>query len=353
MLGKHPGGRTCLFGMLLRLLLLFSPLPLSPAFGEEVFFVTSYHQGDMCGQPQYDAAMEALRQSNIPDLTFRGYCLDSRRRPPEEVQQEIQYILQDLRERKPALVITVDDLAFASLYKEVLGHPSMFLVFTGLNRFVEEYHAQAPFLDDQGLPNANITGVFEHLFMKEQMEMLEVLLGRPIKEVGVLYSTDPVGIILKNQISQELHATVYGEKLRFYEASNLEEALDHAKTLGKDPKIDAWIPATMSVQNPREGTFLTMRNLAKPLMARIPKPDLALNVSFAELGFYGGVSVNFYDMGFQAGLMGAKLLLGHPIQNVPVENARNSLIAINRSRLRQLGLSLPQEYTAVVDTFLE
>ncbi|HPJ24700.1 MAG TPA: ABC transporter substrate binding protein [Synergistaceae bacterium] len=323
------------------------------SFGAEIFFVSSYHEGDMCGQPQYDAAMEALKQSDIPDLSFRGYYLDSRRQSPEKVQEETAKILRDLRECKPALVVTIDDLAFAKLYEEVLAHPSMYLVFTGLNRPVEEYHAKVPFLDAKGLPEANITGVYEYLFMKEQMEMLEVLLERPIDKVGVLHSTDPVGSILKKQIAQELQTTSYGKKLVFYEARNLEETLEQARKMGEDATMDAWIPVTMSVPDSSKGIHLTMGDLAKPMMERIAKPDLALNVSFTELGFYGGVSVNFYQMGFQAGLMGVKLLKGHPIENVPIENARNSLIAINRTRMRELGILLPQDFGGIVDIFLE
>ncbi|HOO64914.1 MAG TPA: ABC transporter substrate binding protein [Synergistaceae bacterium] len=333
--------------------LLFLLPAISPAFGTEVFFVSSYHEGDLCGQPQYDAAAEALRQSNIPDLHFRGYFLDSRRRSAEKIDEEIADIVKELRERKPALVITIDDLAFARLYEEVLRHPWMRLVFTGLNRPLEEYHGEAPFLDAQGLPGANITGVFEYLFMKEQMQMLEVLLGRPLNKVGVLYSADPMGKILKDQILRELENTGYRNHILFYEARNLPEVLEKAEILGSDPEVDAWIPVTMFVPDPEKGTFLTMGDLAKPMMALIAKPDLTLNVSFTKLGFYGGVSVNFYEMGFQAGLMGAKLLQGHSIKNIPIQNAQTSLIAINRSRMRELNLPLPSDFAGIVDIFLE
>ena len=140
------------------LYLLFLLPGISLASETEVFFVSSYHEGDLCGQPQYDAAVEALRQSNIPDLLFRGYFLDSRRQSAETIDEEVANIVKEIRERKPALVITIDDLAFARLYREVLQHPSMHLVFTGLNRPLEEYHGEVPFLDAQGLPGANITG---------------------------------------------------------------------------------------------------------------------------------------------------------------------------------------------------
>ena len=96
-----------------------------------------------------------------------------------------------------------------------------------------------------------------------------------------------------------------------------------------------------------------MPDLAKPMMSRIRKPDLTLNVSFTELGFYGGVGVDFRQMGFQAGIMAAKLLKGHSIRETPVENARKSLMAINRSRLRELGIPLPGEFSGIVDIFVK
>ncbi|SMG17690.1 ABC transporter substrate-binding protein [Dethiosulfovibrio salsuginis] len=340
--------KSVLLGIVLAVL---SVLPRG-AFAMEIFMVGSYHQGDMCGQPQYDAVVEALKQSGIPDLSFRGYYLDSRRRSPQEIDGDIEAIIGDIRELKPAMVVTVDDLAFARLYGEVLKHPSMYLVFTGLNRSVEEYNKIEPFLDRSGRPDKNVTGVFEYLFMKEQMEMLEVLLERPLDKVAVLYSRDPVGMIIKQQIEDELSSTPYGEKLLFFGADSYDEVMDAAKVVGADDTVDGWIPATMSVRD-RSGGFMTMADLVGPMISVISKPDLALNSSFTELGFYGGVSVDFYQMGFQTGMMAARLLKGHSISDIPVEDARASIIAVNRGRLSDLGIGLSQEFAGLVDQFLD
>lgn len=322
------------------------------SWGKEVFLVASYHNGDMCGQPQYDAAVEALKQSGIPNLTFRGYFLDSRRRTAQEVDRDVAVILSDIRELKPALLLTIDDLAFSRLYGEALNHQDMHLVFTGLNRLVKEYDKEISFLDESGRPNKNITGVFEYLFMREQMEMLEVLLDRPIEQLAVLYSKDPVGIILKNQIKDELEASPYGERMSFFGADNYDEVMEAAEIIGSNEAIDGWIPCTMSVKG-RSGGFMTMADLVDPMTSSIRKPDLALNSSFAGLGFYGGVSVDFYQMGFQAGLMAARLFKGGSIGDVPIENARASIIAVNRSRLSELGIPLPQDFSGLVDLFLD
>ncbi len=340
------------FALFLLVAFLWSVSSLGIAWGKEVFLVASYHHGDMCGQPQYEAALEALRQSGIPGLSFRGYYLDSRRSTAQEIDKDVEAIIGDIRDLKPALVLTIDDLAFAKLYREVLGHQGMFLVFTGLNRSIEEYNSGAPFLDDLGRPNRNITGVFEYLFMREQMEMLEVLLERPLNKVAVIYSQDPVGLILKDQINDELGASPYGDKVQFYGVSNYDEVLEVAKTVGSDESVDGWIPGTMSIGN-GSGGYMTMAELVGPMTSLISKPDLALNSSFTGLGFYGGVSVDFYQMGFQAGLMAARLLKGHPIGDIPIENARASIIAVNRGRLAELGIPLSQELSGLVDLFLD
>lgn len=344
--------RVFRFTLLSILAVIVSGFSTVSAWGKEVFLVASYHHGDMCGQPQYDAAIEALKQSGIPNLSFRGYYLDSRRRTAQDIDRDIETIIGDIRDLKPALVLTVDDLAFARLYREVLLHPDMFLVFTGLNRSIGEYDSEASFLDASGRPNRNVTGVFEYLFMREQMEMLEVLLERPLNRVAVIYSEDPVGLILKDQIGDELRSSPYMDKTLFYGVDSYDRALEVARIVASDDRVDGWIPGTMSIRD-GSGGFMTMDDLVGPMTSLISKPDLALNSSFAGLGFYGGVSVDFYQMGFQAGLMAARLLKGYPIGDIPVENARASIIAVNRARLAELGIPLSQELSGLVDLFLD
>ncbi len=324
-----------------------------PSFATEIFIVASYHREDLCGRPQQEAAIEAIRQSDIPDIVFREYFLDSRRRDAKDIDRNVEWVVADIRTRKPALVLTVDDLAFSRLYGEALRLPSMFLVFSGLNRPVREYNARIPFLDEKGRPAKNITGVFEPFFMKEQFEMLEVLLRRPVTRVAVLHSVDPVGMIVRRQIEAELSDTPFRDSVVFHAAEDEAGVLRLAEVIGRDPDVDAWIPAVMTVRKSDGSGRLTLPDLAKAMMSRIRKPDLTLNVSFTELGFYGGVSVDFRRMGFQAGIMAAKLLKGHPIREIPVENARKSLMAVNRSRLRELGIPLPGEFSGIVDIFVK
>ncbi len=324
----------------------------SSAHAEDIILVASYHASDACGQPQYQAAIDALKQGGFTGLSSKGYFLDTRMQEKETVARTVELIKQDIRASKPKFVFTIDDAAFAMLYQEVLQHPKTRLVFTGLNRKLEDYNQQARFLDKRA-PTANITGVFEYLFMREQFELLEVVLQKSLNKVAVLYSTDAVGNILKDQIIDELKGTRFQDRLVLFPAEDVPGMLRAARQINEGKQFDAYIPVTMSLPDPSDKRRKTMQTLAPLLIRQIKKIDLSLNSSFTEYGFFGGVSVDFYQMGFQSGFMATKLLKGGAIKDVAVENARHSIVAINRKRMRELGIRMNPETQSIVDKWIQ
>lgn len=318
----------------------------------DVFLIGSYHENDACGQPRYKAAMDALRQAGFSSLSSKGYFLDTRVAPKEDVAKAIEQIKKGIRAQKPKLVFTIDDPAFAMLYEEVLRQPETKMVFTGLNRSLDFYNDKARFLDKRR-PVANITGVFEYLFMREQLSMLEAVLKRKVGKVAVLHSTDTVGIILKDQILDELKGTPYENRIVVYAADDIPGMIRNAKAINDDKQIDAYIPVTMSVLDPSDNKRKTMDMVAPTLTKTIRKIDLSLNSSFTEYGFFGGVSIDFYQMGFQTGFLATKLLRGGPIKEISIENAKPSIVAINRARMQELGIELSPEARSIVDKWIQ
>jgi ABC-type uncharacterized transport system substrate-binding protein len=340
---------------LLACLLLSLVLPwgaVTSAHAEDIILVASYHATDACGQPQYQAAMDALKQGGFTGLSAKGYFLDTRVQGKEEVAKTIAQIKQDIRTNKPKVVFTIDDAAFAMLYEEVLRHPTTRLVFTGLNRKLEDYNQKARFLDKR-TPTANITGVFEYLFMREQFEFLEIVLKKSVNKVAVLYSTDAIGHILKDQIIDELKDSKFQDRLVLFPAEDVPGMLKAARQINANKQIDAYIPVTMSLPDPSDNRRKTMQELTPLLIKEIKKIDLSLNDSFTEYGFFGGVSVDFYQMGFQSGFMATKLLKGGAIKEIAIENARRSIVAINRKRMRELGIRMNPETQSIVDKWIQ
>lgn len=321
------------------------------AYAAEIFLVASYHENDVCGRPQYEAAMDALKQGGFSNLSSKGYFLDTRVRSREDVLKDIDQIKKDIRSQKPKFVFTIDDPAFAMLYEEILKQPETRLVFTGLNRSLDYYNERAQFLNKRQ-PAANITGIFEYIFMREQFEMLEALLKKPLRKVAVLHSTDPVGNILKDQIINELKGSKYQDSLVILPAEDIPAMLKQAKVINDSRDIDAYIPVTMSVLDPKDNTRKTMEHVAPMLTRSIRKIDISLNSSFTEYGFFGGVSIDFYQMGFQSGFQAVKLLKGASIKEIPVEDAKRSIIAINRKRMQELGIKLNTDTQGIVDRWI-
>ena len=328
----------------------FSLLAVS-AYAAEIFLVASYHENDVCGRPQYEAAMDALKQGGFSNLSSKGYFLDTRVRSREDVLKDIDQIKKDIRSQKPKFVFTIDDPAFAMLYEEILKQPETRLVFTGLNRSLDYYNERAQFLNKRQ-PAANITGIFEYIFMREQFEMLEALLKKPLRKVAVLHSTDPVGNILKDQIINELKGSKYQDSLVILPAEDIPAMLKQAKVINDSRDIDAYIPVTMSVLDPKDNTRKTLEHVAPMLTRSIRKIDISLNSSFTEYGFFGGVSIDFYQMGFQSGFQAVKLLKGASIKEIPVEDAKRSIIAINRKRMQELGIKLNTDTQGIVDRWI-
>lgn len=327
-------------------------LAVLPAHALDVLLVGSYDQNDACGRPQYEAALEALKQGGFGGLSSKAYFLDQRTASRDDLLKSVEQIKRDIRSIKPRLVLTFDDPAFAMIYEEVLLQKGSQMVFSGVNRRLEDYNERAAFLDGR-MPVANITGVYEYLFMRDQLSMLEAVLKRSVNKVAVLHSTDAVGIILKDQILAELKNTPYASRIVFFAAGDVPAMLAHARTINDDKSIDAYIPVTMSVDDPADGKRKTMVQLAPMLTRSIRKIDLALNSSFAEYGFFGGVSIDFYQMGFQTGFIASKLLKGGAVKGAPVEDARRSIIAINRKRMQELGIRLSPEARSIVDKWIE
>jgi ABC-type uncharacterized transport system substrate-binding protein len=327
-------------------------LTTASAMAADVFLIASYHETDACGQPQYKAAMDALKQGGFASLSSKGYFLDARVASKDEVAKVAERIKKDIRAEKPKLVFTIDDPAFAMLYEEVLRQPETKMVFTGLNRKLDFYNDKAGFLSNR-TPVANITGVFEYLFMREQFAMLEAVLKRTVRKVAVLYSTDAVGVILKDQILDELKGTPYENQIMLFPADDIPTMISNAKAINDDEQIDAYIPVTLSVPDPADNKRKTMQMVAPTLTKTIRKIDLSLNASFTEYGFFGGVSIDFYQMGFQTGFLATKLLKGGAIKDIPIEDAKRSIIAVNRARMQELGIQLSPEARSIVDKWIQ
>ena len=56
---------------------------------------------------------------------------------------------------------------------------------------------------------------------------------------------------------------------------------------------------------------------------------------------------------FQTGFLATKLLKGGAIKDIPIEDARRSIVAVNRKRMQDLGIRLSPEARSIVDNWID
>ncbi len=316
---------------------------------QKVFILMSYNHDDKCGGPQFHGVTQALNETILP-LNVKAYFLKSKLLSRKEVHRRQKEAIKFFKDFDPDVTITIDDLAFQTLAKFFLnkkGHGH--LVFTGTNISPEQYNKRFKFHINR-TPTARITGIYEKLFIPDQLKFASLITGKKAKHVAVLYTKDPLGKIIVNQIKQEIKGSEWEKKIIFLMAQNTKEIKRLGELIQNDNSIDWYIPVILSL--PSETGRLTIKDLAPLITSSILKPDLTINSTFVDLGFLGGISVNFEAMGREAGQRALLLLRGFDVSLMEIQDAREKTTVINLDRCAQLGLKLSPESMAVVDRFI-
>ncbi|MGB9710341.1 MAG: ABC transporter substrate-binding protein [Thermodesulfovibrio sp.] len=311
-----------------------------------VFILSSYDDKDVCGQPQVQGAIDALKR-DFSDLTIEVTYLDSRRISHQELEKRCDDFTEKVKSRKPLLILTTDDAAFQCAAKHFMGE-EIPVVFSGINVTPEHYNEKYHFLRERK-PIKNFTGVYERLFIPRQIELVEALTGK-VDKVAVIYSRDFTGETLKEQVIYELKDRVLKTRIVFYPVSNFSELNKASEELNKRKDIIAYFPFVMSIKNDK---ILTIRDVAQILTGKIKKIDLAINKQFVELGFFGGFSVDFYQMGYRAGQMASHVLKTGKIKDIEVEDADKYVKVINLKRARDINLSLTDKVISLFDEVIK
>ncbi len=306
-----------------------------------VFILSSYDNKDVCGQPQVEGATDALKK-NVSDLKIQYIYLDSRRISQQELEKRCDDFVKSVKFQKPSLILTTDDAAFQCAAKHFMGD-KIPVVFSGINLTPQYYNAKYHFMEGKK-PIKNFTGIYEKIFILKQIEMIEVLVGK-IDKIAVLYSNDFMGNTLKEQVVYELNKN-FKDKMVFYPTSSIQELIKASEEINKRKDIIAYFPFVMLIENEK---IFTISELASIITDKIKKIDLAINRQFVELGFFGGICVDFYQMGYKAGEMASYILKTGKISNLEVEDVDKYIRIINLKRARDINFKISEENLSLFD----
>ncbi len=324
---------------------------IEPKSGVRVFILSSYHRGDICGDMQYSGVEEALNTETIGRITIDAFWLDTRHLRGKALKRRVKEAVRRIRSFGPYIIITIDDPAFKVALTHFLkkkGPP--YIVFSGVNRPLKYYNREYH-LFMRNRPIKNVTGVYESIFSKEAIMFLDEWLSSTDYKLAVVYSNDTVGRILKEQLIEEIDETELKNRIKwFIEVSTLSELEKVLKRLQNDQEIRGYFPFVLSIRDDVHSRQVSFTEIAPYIKRWIKKPDLFPNAKgAAKLGLFGGVGIDFQMMGYQAGKMVAKILLGEGIDAIPVEKAREFKIIVNYGRARECGLPVRDKLLNIAD----
>jgi ABC-type uncharacterized transport system substrate-binding protein len=220
-----------------------------------------------------------------------------------------------------------------------------------MNGQPEAYNNKRRFMNDRQSPGANITGVYEKLWVSKSLVVINAALkGLNPKRGKVIGITDysPTGNAISHQFELELanQNTPLDWELRRVRDFAEYQALVHS--INADEDVVAIYPAALSLKTTDDGTY-TAKQIFAWTVEHSRKPELALNYYFSKIGLFGGAAVDFGAMGRMAGLKVAAILSGESAGALPIEDARDYAIVFNLKRANSLHIKVPDALLTAAD----
>ncbi len=321
----------------------------APMARKRVFILHSYELGDVCGQPQAQGVVQALKQAGFGDdkVQFSVYAMDTKRTntTPALMARQAEIALERIRRFRPDVLVTLDDNAFRTVALPLAGS-GLPIVFSGMNNQPELYNRTTPWMRTRKAPGRNITGVYEKIHFVTAIR-IQKNIQPSMKRIRIFSDNSPTGKAIVRQIKLELAQKTIPVAYDFFITDSWEE-YQRAIRAANEAGVDALYPVALRLKNKRGKTF-TAKEILTWTAANSTKPSIPLNFGFVNLGLFGGAGVDFNAMGQQAGKMVAKILKGAPAGTIPIEDSRRYALVFNLGRAQALGIKIPDEILLAAD----
>jgi len=328
-----------------------SIVPASASSLHRIFILHSYEQNHVCGQPQHDGVVAALREAGFKaeeNLEIKTYYMDTKREnnTPELIDKQASIALDQIRSFRPNVLVTLDDNAFRTVALRLVDS-DIAIVFSGMNGQPDDYNLKRPFMNSRKNPGHNITGVYEKLHINDAIRVHSRMFP-DLKKVKIIVDQSPTGKAIAKQIALELQDESVPCSWQIEVVTNWEDYQKEIYAANRDLEVGAIYPAALLLKD-SEGNSYTAPEIFKWTIETSKKPEIPLNYAFTRLGLFGGAAVDFYSMGQQAGKMVTKIIKGEKPGNIAIEEADRYALVFNLIRAQQLGIDIPEEFILAAD----
>ena len=195
-------------------------------------------------------------------------------------------------------------------------------------------YVQAKLVKSDEKPGTNVSGTTDMNPVEKQVDLITRILPNA-KKVGIIYSASEVNSQLQAERMKK-HAQEKGLEVVEMTVQNVNDIQQVAQILVTQGVEAIYVPTDNVVVS-------AMPNLVKITdAAKIPVFPGEDNV--VKMGGLATYSVDYYQLGFQTGVMGAKILSGEAkIEDMPVESQKEFKLVINQDVANRLGITIPAD----------
>lgn len=336
------------------LLALLLALWASPALAAKpmVYIVHSYEKNHVCGQPQADGIISALKETGLypGKVAVESYYMDTKitNASPEAIARQGRLAMAEIDRLQPTVVVTLDDNAFAFVGLKLVDRPGISVVFSGMNGQPEMYNERKRFMNSRLHPGHNVTGVYEKLHLKRAINVLKKVIN-VTKVVGITdYSPTGNGLLRQLEIESAEGLPVDWTVKR---VRTFDEYKHLISTINADDSVQAIYPVALALED--HGKRVAASEIFRWTILNSLKPEIPINYSFCEMGLFGGASVDFSYMGKMAGTQVSSILDGGKAGDLPIVDASDYAIVFNTARAAMLHIEIPMEVLLASDSLFK
>ena len=188
------------------------------------------------------------------------------------------------------------------------------------------------------LTAANMTGTLLEVPVDRQLKIMRAFLPT-LHRVGTLYDPAKTSSRVKEAAQQ---ATISDFQLKGLPVESEKDVPQQLRTLLSDVEA-LWLMPDSTVLTNESIQFILESALARQV------PVIGFSPEFTRLGALLSMSVNYFEVGRETGLLAKRILNGEgllPLNPVPIERLK---ITVNLKTARFLGITFPKELTSLID----
>lgn len=234
--------------------------------------------------------------------------------------ENAQLIAQQFNTKEKNLVVAITTPCAQAAFQTIKEAPVIFSAITDP--------------EGAGLKTKGITGISDMTPIQKQLDLLKRLLPNA-KTIGMVYNTGEqnsvVQVELAKTLAEPMGLTI--ETVGISSTNDLATALD--QVLSKSDVFYAHVDNSLA-----SGFSLLME---KANASNIPVigsvEDYVLSGALATDG------INNYQIGYQTGLMAAKVLSGQSVDDLPIETIDKTELVLSQSAMKKFGITVPDGMT--------